>query len=70
VRTRSYIVNGMTCEHCRAAVIEEVTVVGGVERAVVDLASGTLDVEGESFTDAEIAAAVDAAGYDLAEAPL
>lgn len=63
--TRTYIVDGMTCGHCRASVIEEVLQVAGVRAADVDLASRQLTVAGESFEDSAIRAAVDEAGYTL-----
>lgn len=64
--SKTYTVQGMTCEHCRASVAEEVGEVGGVESVEVDLESGRLDVHGEGFDDAAIAAAVEEAGYALA----
>ena len=44
----TYIVDGMTCQHCVASVSEEVSEVAGVERAEVDLASGRLTVTGRA----------------------
>jgi copper chaperone len=63
--TRSYTVDGMTCGHCRKAVIEQVLQVQGVKGADVDLDSRQLTVAGESFEDGAIQAAVDEAGYTL-----
>jgi copper chaperone len=63
--TRSYTVDGMTCGHCRASVIEQVLQVEGVKGADVDLDSRQLTVAGESFEDSAIQAAVDEAGYTL-----
>ena len=64
-RTREYTVTGMTCEHCRLSVKEEVGEIGGVTVVDVDLASGRLAVAG-AFTDKQVAAAVAEAGYGLA----
>jgi len=65
--TRTFTVQGMTCEHCRASVLEEVGEVDGVEGLVeVDLASGRLEVRGDAPVEA-IAAAVAEAGYSLVE---
>ena len=61
--TRTYTVQGMTCEHCVRAVTEEVQKVPGVSGVRVDLAGGTVDVTGEPLDDAAVAAAVDEAGY-------
>jgi copper chaperone len=63
--TRTYTVDGMTCGHCRAAVITEVLQVAGVKAADVDLERRRLTVAGESFQDDAIRAAVDEAGYTL-----
>ncbi|HEV2786818.1 MAG TPA: heavy-metal-associated domain-containing protein [Solirubrobacteraceae bacterium] len=63
--TRTYTVEGMTCGHCRASVIQEVLQVAGVKGADVDLESKRLTVAGESFEDSAIQAAVDEAGYTL-----
>ena len=63
--TRTYTVEGMTCGHCRASVLQEVLQVAGVKGADVDLESKRLTVAGESFEDSAIQAAVDEAGYTL-----
>jgi copper chaperone len=59
-----YHVDGMTCEHCKLSVTEEVSEVAGVERVAVDLPTGRLTVVGD-VDDASIAAAVSDAGYRL-----
>ncbi|MDP2709642.1 MAG: heavy-metal-associated domain-containing protein [Solirubrobacteraceae bacterium] len=63
--TRSYTVEGMTCGHCRASVIEEVLQVSGVKAVDVDLDAKQLTVAGERFEDDAIRKAVDEAGYTL-----
>ncbi len=63
---RSYNVTGMTCGHCKSAVVNEVLQVPGVRAVDVDLDSGRLTVRGESFEDAAIHSAVDEAGYAVA----
>ena len=63
--TRNYTVEGMTCGHCRAAVIEEVLQVSGVKGVDVELDSGRVTVAGESFDDDAIRKAIDEAGYTL-----
>jgi copper ion binding protein len=62
----TYAVLGMTCEHCRAAVREEVGAVPGVAAVEVDLSAGVVTVEGEDVSPAAIAAAVEEAGYEVA----
>lgn len=63
---RTYTVTGMTCEHCVASVIEEVSEVSGVDDVHVDLESGALTVGGDAVSDDAVRAAVEEAGYQLA----
>ncbi|MBA3742035.1 heavy-metal-associated domain-containing protein [Sporichthya sp.] len=63
--TATYTVTGMTCGHCVAAVTEEVTELPGVMDVQVELETGRLTVSGDA-TAAEVRAAVEEAGYELA----
>ncbi|WP_297004087.1 heavy-metal-associated domain-containing protein [uncultured Corynebacterium sp.] len=65
--TRNYTVTGMSCGHCKAAVEQEVGAIEGVTAVEATPATGTVVVTGEGFTDEQVAAAVDEAGYDLAD---
>jgi copper chaperone CopZ len=65
---RAYAVKGMTCEHCVAAVTQEVARVPGVAASTIDLEAGRLAVGGDGFGDDAIRAAVDEAGYQFVEA--
>jgi copper chaperone CopZ len=56
----------MSCEHCRAAVTDEVAAVAGVTAVDVDLAAKRVEVHGADLDDAAIRAAIDEAGYDVA----
>lgn len=60
---KTYQVSGMTCGHCVQAVSGEVGKIAGVEAVDVDLKSGRVSVRGDGFTDEQVAAAVDEAGY-------
>lgn len=62
---RTFTVDGMTCEHCRAAVIEEVGAVAGITEVDLDLESGRLVVRGDRVDDEAVAAAVAEAGYSV-----
>lgn len=64
--TRTYIVEGMTCDHCRLSVTEEVSEVPGAEVLEVDVASGRLVVRGD-VADEAVADAVAVAGYRVVE---
>jgi copper chaperone CopZ len=66
IGSTTFTVTGMTCDHCRRAVTEEIAAVDGVQSVAVDLASGTVTVSTAGPVDrADIAAAVDEAGYAL-----
>jgi copper chaperone CopZ len=66
IGSTTFQVTGMTCAHCRRAVTEEISAVGGVDSVTVDLATGTVTVTAAQPVDrADIAAAVDEAGYAL-----
>ncbi|MEU8251192.1 heavy metal-associated domain-containing protein [Nonomuraea sp. NPDC048916] len=65
--TATYTVKGMTCGHCVGSVKEEVNEVPGVTNVEVDLATGSLTVDGDGAVDpARIVAAVERAGYEVA----
>lgn len=64
--TQTWTVSGMTCEHCVAAVTEEVTAIPGVRSVDVVLATGLLNVESDSrLSDDVVRGAVEEAGYRL-----
>lgn len=66
IGSTTFTVTGMTCGHCERAIGQEIGAVDGVEAVTVDLASGTVTVTASRPIDrAEIAAAVDEAGYTL-----
>ena len=66
-RTSEYTVTGMTCGHCVASVTEEVQEISGVTDVQVDLATGSLRFTSEQpVSDADVRAAVEEAGYQLA----
>jgi copper chaperone len=62
VQTQTYVVSGMTCQHCAASVTEEVGELTGVSAVDVDLASGRLQVTGRDVTVDQVQAAVAEAG--------
>jgi copper chaperone CopZ len=67
--TTTYGVTGMTCGHCEAAVVAEVTGVPGVTGAHADAEAGTLSVISQGTPDRRaVGAAVDEAGYALTDA--
>ena len=69
--SNTYLVAGMTCDHCVAAVREEIGNLNAVQEVGVDLVpGGTSRVTITSTTavpDDQVRAAVDEAGYALME---
>ena len=66
--SHEYTVNGMTCSHCVAAVAEEVGQIDGIADVDVDLATGSLSFTSDKPVDpAKVSAAVEEAGYELAD---
>lgn len=61
--TKTYAVDGMTCNHCAMSVTEEIEEIGGITEVDVNLPAGKVTVTGESFTDEQISAAVTEAGF-------
>ena len=64
--TVTYRVPGTTCEHCRAAVTDELNAVSGVDSVAVDLNSKLVRVSGTALDDAALRAAIGEAGYEVA----
>ncbi|WP_431964873.1 heavy-metal-associated domain-containing protein [Nocardia sp. bgisy134] len=65
--TTTYTVKGMTCGHCAGSVKTEIGKIDGVTSVDVDLATGAVRVASAApLADADVAAAVDEAGYEVA----
>lgn len=69
--TADYLVTGMTCGHCVAAVTEEISALPGVSDVTVALVpSGTSTVtvtSDEPLDQTAVAEAVDEAGYEISD---
>jgi copper chaperone len=66
METQIYMVPGMHCGHCQAAVSEELEGVPGVESVQVDLDSKLVTVTGDALDDTALRAAIGEAGYEVA----
>ena len=64
---RTFIINGMSCNHCRATAEKAILSVAGVTAASVDLATKSAVVEGTAPTEA-ICKAVEEVGFTCSEA--
>jgi copper chaperone len=64
--TTTYMVPGIHCDHCKAAVTRELESVDGVQSVAVDLDSKLVSVTGRGLDDAALRAAIDEAGYEVA----
>lgn len=65
--TKTYVVKGMTCNHCRANTEKVIRTVNGVESVSVDLQSGIATVRGEGISDSEVREAVVSIGFSIEE---
>jgi copper chaperone len=63
-----YSVPGVSCAHCRAAIVQEVSLVPGVVSVDVDLDWKIVTVVGTDLDDRSVRGAIDEAGYETAEA--
>jgi copper chaperone CopZ len=60
---KAYLVEGMTCNHCKSRVEKSIKTIAGVEDAVADLSSGLVSVSGDEIDGVKIREVVEDAGY-------
>jgi copper ion binding protein len=66
MKTESFNVPGVSCQHCVNAITNEVSTVDGVQNVLVDLTSKTVRVEASDAVSREtLTAAIVEAGYDV-----
>ena len=58
-----FLVEGMTCKHCKARVEKGIAELAGVEEVIADIATGQVRVEGNAVTEEKVKAVVEDAGY-------
>ena len=68
--TVTYSVPGVSCGHCESAIVAEVSQIDEVVDVAVDLEAKTVTVTADDpvAIDAEVRAAIDEAGYEVADA--
>jgi copper chaperone CopZ len=67
-RVHTLVVEGMSCEHCRVAITDEVSGVSGVDSVEVDLETKLVRVGGTGVDESAVIDAVDEAGYEAVTA--
>lgn len=60
--TKSYQVEGLTCENGAVSVEDEISIVPGTQGVDIDVENGRIAVTGEGFSDDDIIKAVELAG--------
>lgn len=63
----TFTVPDISCAHCEQAITTEVGKVAGVATVAVDLAGKRVTVSGTSLDRDAVVAAIDEAGYDVAD---
>jgi uncharacterized protein len=66
METKTIIVEGMTCNHCKANVERSIKGIEGVKDAVVDLETQSVKIESENLNLDKIKFAVEKIGYKFA----
>jgi copper chaperone len=64
----TYLVPGISCDHCKVAIDAEVGGVAGVSAVDVDLDAKLVRVHGSAVDADAVVAAIDEAGYDAVAA--
>jgi copper chaperone CopZ len=62
---KTYLVEGMTCNHCKARVEKSIKTIVGVEDVTADPASGQVKVSGNEIDGLKVKEVVEDAGYSF-----
>jgi copper chaperone len=66
MKTFSFTVSGMSCEHCATAIRGEIGKLPGVTEVQVDVAAGLVTITGEPLPENDsVRTAVEEAGYEV-----
>ena len=60
---RTYLVEGMTCNHCKVRVENAIKSNVGIEDVIADLANGQVRVSGEKIDSLKVKQSVEESGY-------
>jgi copper chaperone len=64
----TFVVDGMSCGHCKVAITDEVSLISDVESIEVDLDTKLVRVRGADVDAHAVVSAIDEAGYDAVAA--
>ena len=64
----AFVVEGMSCAHCKVAITDEVSRVSDVESVEVDLDTKLVRVRGADVDADDVVSAIDEAGYEAVAA--
>ena len=67
-QTATYLTPDISTGHCRAAIIEELARVNGINSVAVDLEARVVRVTAQQIEDAAVIAAIYEAGYEAMRA--
>jgi copper chaperone CopZ len=62
---KTYLVEGMTCNHCKARVEKSIKTITGVDDVTADPVSGKVKVSGNEIDGLKVKEAVEDAGYSF-----
>jgi copper chaperone CopZ len=66
MENKTVIVNGMTCNHCKANVENNLSVIEGIKNIEVDLATSKVKISGDAIDLATVKKTVESIGYQYA----
>jgi copper chaperone len=66
--TLTFVVEGISCSHCKVAITDEVSRIPDVESVDVDLDTKLVRVRGTDVATDDVVDAIDEAGYDAVAA--
>jgi copper chaperone len=64
----TFVVEGMSCGHCKLAITDEVSRVSDVEAVEVELGTKLVRVRGAGVDAGDVVSAIDEAGYEAVAA--
>ncbi|NJK97328.1 MAG: heavy-metal-associated domain-containing protein [Bacteroidales bacterium] len=66
METKTVIVEGMTCNHCKANVERAISSVEGVQETIADPATGVVKIVAQDLDLSKVKASVEKIGYTFA----